>query len=393
MRRLLFVSNLFPLPWQPGRGVFNLQQIQHLSAHVEILVLVPVPWYVWWRRPRHERQPYELAPNIRVITFAHWYLPRILRRSYAWLEYLSMLFVLPAIRRFRPDAMVGSWLYPDGVAAAKLARRLDLPLVLKAHGSDVNMHCLVPARAKQVAGAAASARALYTVSNALGQVLAECGVDTRHQVTLYNGIDLARFQPGDRQAARRSLSLDPEHRLLLFVGNVIESKGVLELTEALAALKDPAVRLVVIGDGGALEKVRASAANLGVADRVMIQGRLPHEQLASWIVAADALVLPSHAEGVPNVVLEAMACGRPVVATRVGGIPEVMPEIAGKLVPVSDTAALQAALEQVLASSWDEDAIRLHAEQFTWQKNVNGLLGLFGWDTPDIESGQTDHGS
>lgn len=382
MKRLLFVSNLFPLPWQPGRGVFNLQQVEHLARHVELLVLVPVPWYVWWRRPRSERRPFQLSSRVRVVTFPHWYLPRLLRNQYARLMWFSLLPWMSTVRRFRPDGVVGSWLYPDGVAAANLARRLDCPLVLKAHGSDVNLHCRVPERARQVDIAAHQARALYTVSDALAGVLAENHVNTERQVTLYNGIDLERFQPGDRAQAREALGLEPNGRILLFVGNVIEAKGVVELIDALARMHTADTRLVMIGDGAAEARVDERVAALGLDARVMRPGRLPHHQLVRWMCAADVLVLPSHGEGVPNVVLEAMACGRPVVATEVGGIPEVLPDSAGLLVPPGDPARLAAALDRVLAADWDERLIRQHAEQFTWEDNVAALLQLFGWPEP-----------
>ena len=100
---------------------------------------------------------------------------------------------------------------------------------------------------------------------------------------------------------------------------------------------------------------------------------MPHAALPDWFRAADLLCLPSHNEGVPNVVLEAMACGTPVVATQVGGLPEVVPAHAGRLVPLGDRAALADALAQAAAQAWDHAAIAEHARGFNWETNIDRL--------------------
>jgi glycosyltransferase involved in cell wall biosynthesis len=164
---------------------------------------------------------------------------------------------------------------------------------------------------------------------------------------------------------------------LLYVGNLKASKGVLDLVTALTYL--PAGKwhqCVVIGDGEDRAAMETLAQQHGLGGKTRFLGRLPHEQIGLWMAACDLLLLPSHAEGVPNVVLEAMACGRPVVVSALPGIQEVTPDFAGIAVPARQAEAFAAAVAQALDSSWDTDRIRKHAEKFSWQDNVNTLEAL-----------------
>ncbi len=149
----------------------------------------------------------------------------------------------------------------------------------------------------------------------------------------------------------------------------------MDLLEAFPALlaKYPSARLAYVGAGACQGPLMERARVLGCAERIYLAGAVPHAETADWFRAADLLCLPSHNEGVPNVVLEAMACGTPVVATRVGGIPEVLPEHAGMLVPLHDCGALSDALIQASERSWDTQAIVEHASRFRWSDNVDQL--------------------
>jgi len=161
---------------------------------------------------------------------------------------------------------------------------------------------------------------------------------------------------------------------VLYVGNLKPSKGCVDLLEAFPALleRHPAARLAYVGSGAAAALEQRARA-LGIAGSVQLAGARPHHELATWMHAASLLCLPSHNEGVPNVVLEAMACGLPVVATRVGGIPEVLPDHAGRLVPPHDRAALAQALDEALRADWSTASIAAHAARFDWQDNIARL--------------------
>jgi len=378
MKRLLFVSNLFPLPWEPGRGLFNAQQAHALAQTQEVLVWVPVPWHVWFRQPRALRQRQQLADNLQMVSFPFFYPPGLARASYALLMFLSMLVAMLWIRDFRPQRMLASWLYPDAVAASWLARLWRIPVVMKAHGSDVNSQCQHAPRRVQVRRAARGARAVYTVSQALASALSDAGIDKPPAVTIYNGIDQARFVPRPQEQARQALSLPVPGRMLLFVGNLKTSKGILDAVRALAAAQLPAdTRLYMIGDGADRSRLQTEIERLALSGRVQLMGAQPHDTVPLWMAAADVLLLPSHAEGVPNVVLESMAAGRPVVASRVGGIAEVLPAHAGILVEAHDTGQLASAMQAALNRHWDSQAIREHAQQFTWDANAAAINALW----------------
>jgi len=248
---------------------------------------------------------------------------------------------------------------------------------MKAHGSDVNVQCQAPARRRQVVAAAASSQALITVSQDLANQLHEFGIDKGRLHTLYNGIDLQRFVPGDRSQARNSLMIAELDRVLLYVGNIKQSKGVLDLVTALMHLPDSSwQQCVVIGDGEDRVAMERMVLQSGLAGRIRFLGRLPHEQIGLWMTACDLLLLPSHAEGVPNVVLEAMASGRPVVASDLPGIREVTPNYAGITAPAQQPAAFAVAVAEALGRNWDADRIRRHAERFSWQDNADKLETL-----------------
>ncbi len=384
--KVLVISNLFPLPWESGRGLFNAQQLKVLADRHQIQVVVPVAWRDWWRHRKLARGSHDYH-GITVTTVPYFYFPGIWRASYATTMWLSLCLSLRRVADWQADVMLATWLYPDAVAAVRLARQLDLPVVIKAHGSDVNIQCQAPSRRRQVVAAAAHSHAVITVSDDLANQLHQFGVSRQHLHTLYNGIDLQRFAPADRLQARARLDIAEVDRVLLYVGNIKQSKGVLDLVRALAHLCNSSwQQCIVIGDGedrGAMEKL---VQQLGLADRIKILGRLPHQQIGLWMTACDLLLLPSHAEGVPNVVLEAMACGRPVVASALPGIKEVTPEYAGITAPPHQPEAFAAAIKEALERNWDIASIRRHAETFSWQENVDGLEALLKKAVSDQKS-------
>jgi len=271
--------------------------------------------------------------------------------------------------------MVGCWLYPDGVTAARIARVLGIPLVLKAHGTDVNQPWRAGMTGRRLRAAVADASSLVLVSRALAQRAAEIGLDVTRAEVIYNGVASDRFSPRDRAECRRVLGLSPADRLLLFVGNLKSAKGCVDFLSAAPAVlrAQPTAKFCFVGSGVAEQALRTLADRLGVTAALVLAGRQQHEKIVTWMGASDLVALPSHAEGVPNVLLEAMACGRPVVATNVGGIPEIVGPSSGRLVPPHDPDALSAALIEVLETVWSPNSIRDSVMQFTWQQSGRSL--------------------
>ncbi|WP_266182499.1 glycosyltransferase family 4 protein [Dyella humicola] len=373
--RVLVLTNLFPTPWDPLRGAFNRQQFERLAQYHDVDVLTAVDF-----RERLAGMKGEVKVNgLRTDHFTFVYPPRIGRTLHALCWLLSLLIQRGRqLRSANYDCLLVSWAYPDAVAVGWLARRLGIPYVVKVHGSDLNVQAEHALRRPQIRSALRHANAVIAVSQALATKAIALDADAAHVHVLYNGVDPHLFAPGSRSQARAQLNLSPDAPLVLYVGNLKPAKGCLDLLEAFPALlaARPQAQLVYVGAGPCQTTLLERASALGCADRVFLAGPVPHGALPHWFRAADLLCLPSHNEGVPNVVLEAMSCGIPVVATHVGGIPEVLPSQAGLLVPAHECDALSRALIEAAGTRWDREAIVRQAAAFRWDDNVSRLAGI-----------------
>jgi glycosyltransferase involved in cell wall biosynthesis len=279
-------------------------------------------------------------------------------------------------RQFAFDVVLSSWIFPDSCAIAELAQELDFPFVAIAQGSDVHQYLQMPARRQIITRLLPRASAIITRSGELARLLAEAGLDRTRLHPVYNGVDLDLFRPRDKAALRRELGLPVEAPLILFVGNFYEIKNpfipptALSQIQSAGAFKAPPV-LVMVGGGDLKEAVQQCAVRLSVSDRVILAGRTDAAGVARYMQAADVFLLPSKNEGVPNVILEAFACGLPVIASRVGGIPEVHPgDDFGRLVSTIEPGAFATAIRDVLLSPPPAERIRHHALQFSWQRTA-----------------------
>ena len=290
---------------------------------------------------------------------------------------LRAIVRLHRARRF--DVVAGLWLYPDGVAAAWASRWLGVPLVLVGLGCDINVCLDVPAQARQILSAVRRASSVIVVSQNLKDRLCAAGVPAAHVSVVANGVDLERFRPRDRAAAARDLGLTDSGPRCLYVGRLAEEKGVTYLVEAMRALqaRRSGVTLYVVGDGPLRRPCEALVEQYGLGKVVRFVGARDHAEVGSWIAAADLLCLPSLREGCPNVVLEALASGRPVVATRVGDVPDVVHAGNGVLVDPADGAQLAAALDTALAIDWDPEAIRQSMSRRSWTAVAERYYGAF----------------
>lgn len=379
--RVLIVTNLFANPWDASRATFNQQQFERLARTLDVSVLVPVSWLSVLRRPfaypRLRRAAMRRWPFADYVIF--WYVPGVGRRFHAAFLLVSLLLQrLPTFLSRRWSCMLASWGYPDAVAVGALAMMSGTPFVVKVHGTDINAFANAPARRAQIRWALNRAHHVVAVSRALADRLGQIGVSRERTSVLYNGVDPRKFHPIAREEARGRLGYATHDRLVLFVGNVQSSKGCGELLSAFLSLSasTTGLRLAFAGSGPQTKELHTIVADRGMAQEIRFLGRLAHEDLLQWFGAAAVLCLPSHAEGVPNVVLEAMACGTPVVASDVGGIAEVLPPFAGLLVPPGNVKALQAALASALQTDWDTDRIVRHASGFDWDRNVARLGAL-----------------
>jgi teichuronic acid biosynthesis glycosyltransferase TuaC len=383
---LLTFTNLFPSSLLPTHGVFvaeRMRRVAGLDPERRWQVVAPVPRVAWFVRGGvyrrwaavPERESWQ-GTDVLHPRYRHW--PGLSLRRQADEMADGAEAVVRALAAGQATVLDAHYLWPDGVAAAELAARLHLPYVLTARGSDLNVVANDAGVRRRIVAAAASAFACFAVSAALCERFASvAGLPRERIVEVRNGVDLERFRPGDRAAARRRLGLPAAGRVLLGVGRLVPGKGFDRAAAALARL--PAdVRLVLVGDGPARRAIAAAGG-----DRVRFLGTLPSDLVALAYCAADLLVLPSEREGWPNVVTEALAAGLRVVATAVGGIPEILgagpavdPRL-GALVPRGDDDALVAALRDVLDTPADAAFVRRFAERYDWEEPVRLLDATF----------------
>ncbi|WP_313927402.1 glycosyltransferase [Pseudoxanthomonas sp.] len=293
--------------------------------------------------------------GVDVEAFTYPALPGLSRVTNGWMAGRALV---ARMRRFEPDLVLAYWVYPDGAAAKRAAQRLGVPCIVGARGSDIHVRSGLNAHLTR--RTLQGLDAILTVSHAMRDTaISTFGADPERVHPVVNGIDTDVFHPRDRQAMRARLGVPADARLITYVGRFVEAKGMRELLQAFQALaaQDPRVRLALVGDGVMREELAGLVQATGLGGRVTMTGGLEPAQVAEWIGASDVLTLPSWSEGYPNVVVEGIACGRPVVATAVGGTGEIITAGNGILVPPRDAAALERGLADALSRTWDAAAV------------------------------------
>jgi teichuronic acid biosynthesis glycosyltransferase TuaC len=373
MLRVLAITKIFPNAAEPLSAPFNRQQFAALARRCELRVMATLPWFpgagliARWSSagklagvPRRER-----IAGIDVTHPRTLFVPRLAHGAWGPLYAAS---IAPEVLRYRNsvDVVLGSWAYPDGFAAVIAGRLLGVPSVVKLHGSDINQIAKLPGPRRLSSWALPQAARVVAVSRALADEAVALGVARERVTIVMNGVDGELFRPRDRARARSELGL-PAGPLVLYVGNLKVEKGVLDLASAWAQV--PRGHLAIVGGGPARGALEAA-----LGERTQLVGPQPLDRIPAWLAACDVLVLPSHAEGTPNVVLEALACGRRVVATAVGGIPDLITSPAlGELVPPRDPGALAAALTRAIDRPYDEAEVAQLGARGGWEASAEAL--------------------
>lgn len=388
---LVVFSSLFPSEQEPLAGVFIRERMFRVAKILPVTVVSPQPWFplqrllrFWWPGYRPERASRESMSGIEVLRPRFLALPGILRRFDGYfMARASMATVRRLARQGRADLIDAHFGYPDGYAASLVAGWLQLPLTVTLRGTETRHASEAALRSRLTAGLQGAER-VFSVSGSLRDLAVALGIPAARTVVVGNGVDLAKFAPIPRAEARRRLGLAENARVIVSVGALVERKGFHRVIECLPALLEafPGLHYVVVGgpspEGDIGERLQARVLALGLQQRVHFLGPVRPEELRVSLSAADLFVLATSNEGWANVLLEAMACGLPVVTTRVGGNAEVVSDDAlGILVPFGDEDALRAAIAAALGRSWDAGRIRRYAEENSWDRRIEQLVAEF----------------
>lgn len=375
--RVLIFTGLFPNREKPLQGVFVYQRMSHFAQRSgnQVQVIAPVPYFPPWLRMTRWKKDGQIPikEEIGNLTTHHpryALLPKISMPLHGLLMFLGSLRTAQCLHKeMKFECIDAHFVYPDGLAAVLLGRVLKIPVVVSARGTDINLYptfrfirSLIRWTLKHAAGSIA-------VSSSLAEVMLELGARPKRIRVIGNGIDLDRFSPLAPSEARNHLGLPSTGKIIVSVGALIPRKGFHFLIPAFAKIAErfPDLRLYILGEGDYRSRLEALIQESKLESQVKLVGNIPNEQLKHWFSAADLSCLVSSREGWANVLQESMACGTPVVATRVWGAPEIVvsPEL-GILVE-QNTEEIAAALLTAVGKDWNRPWIAEHAAKRTWQ--------------------------
>ena len=386
MNALVFTS-LFPNNVWRHHGVFIKERTVRVARlpGMNLRVVAPVPYFPALKLgPRYLYSQVAARESVEGLDVHHpryAMIPKVGMRWHGWMMYRSVLpYVERVQREFDFDLIDAHYIYPDGFAAVEIGRRLQRPVVVSARGSDIHQFGAIPAIRGLLVRTLTQAQAVIAVSRSLRDGMVALGVPAEKIAVIPNGVDSAKFRPSPREKAREALGLPPG-RMILSVGNLTMGKGFDRIVRALPVLASDHslgdVQLVIVGEGGYRDELSALIASLGLGGRVRLQGDVHHEELRMWYNAADVFCLATRYEGWPNVILEALACGTPVVATPVGGIPDIVTSEELGLLVEGDARDLAGALAESLRRSWDRDSIARYASRHSWEQAAESVKHVF----------------
>lgn len=388
--RILSLSTLFPNRIRPTFGIFVGNQMRAVAARgdVDLTVVSPVGMPLW---PLSRREPYRSRRAIpdrseEFGTAVHYPRFNLIPKIGGDTNPQRILrAIMPLVRRLHDqapfDLIDASFFFPDGPVAAAIARDLNLPLTVKSRGADIHYWGSRTKAREQMLAAADQAAALLAVSGALRQDMIDLGMPEDRIKLHYTGLDHGRFRPIARSEARAAILALPGFTvpsgspLLITPGALIARKGQRYAIDALAQLPKAHLALAGAGEDEAALKSHVKAEGLG--DRVHFLGQLAHDQLANLLCAADVMVLPSASEGLANVWVEALACGTPIVIPDIGGAREVVSDPSAGRIVECDSAAIAAAVSDLLANPPSQTEVAANAARFSWEKNAARIVEIW----------------
>lgn len=385
---LLLVTNLFPTPFDPERGIFTLQLVKRMKEHCNVTVVCPLPWFPNLSFiPKGKYEQYASVPSQYLIDGVNVFCPKypmIPKLSEKYQASLMAFGIKSCITNLHKelhfDAVNSQWLYPDSVAVDDVIQGLSIPHTSTGLGCDVNHDIYDPAKGAKILKMLHRSNAITVVSNSLRDELIKNNISANKITAIPNGIDVDQFSVLDKQDCRNKLGIniikDP---LLLYVGRLSEEKNVSSLLKATAKLleKNKKIQLFLVGDGPLNSELTQLTNELNIVNNVHFVGKVDHSEVSTWMGACDYFSLPSLREGCPNVILEALGSGRPVIASRVGAIPDIVTEDSALLFTPQNIDEIANSLETALDKNWDENLIADSVKYLSWEHAAEKYCNVF----------------
>jgi glycosyltransferase involved in cell wall biosynthesis len=375
---ILTYTSLFPNSEEPSHGIFIYQRVAHLARRIgnAVTVIAPIPYYPRWAPGKTKKRFGEIARQERVgdLCVLHPRYPLVPKISMPVHALLMALGSVQVARRLHAknafDCIDAHFVYPDATAAILLGKILRLPVIVSARGTDLTHYPSYRLIRPMLRWTLSQAAGIVAVSDSLKQAIIRLGIRADCVQTIPNGIDAARFFPMERGEAREQLNVPKDDHLLVSVGHltVVKSQDLLVSAMGLLVPRHPFLRLYLIGEGPTRSRLSEQIHRLRLHEHVFLMGRRPNEELHIWFSAADLSCLASSREGWPNVVSESLGCGTPVVATRVGGVPEIITSGDLGLLVERHPQSIAEGIEAALLKPWDRHAIAERARQRTWNR-------------------------
>jgi glycosyltransferase involved in cell wall biosynthesis len=349
-------------------------------------VIAPVPYFppfkVNWRWKYSQIVKHEVIENVEIFHPRYFMIPKI---GMPWYGFMMFLSVLPtAIRiakKYDFDLIDSHFVYPDGLAAVLLGRILKKPVVVSARGTDINLYKDLPRIRPLLQKTLSKANRVISVCQALKEEILKLGIPCEKVSVVPNGVDKEKFYHISKGRARKELGLPLDKLILLSVGSLIPRKGHDLLIKALGVLHDKYhekdCRLVIVGEGRLRRELEELITARGLEEYVCLPGEVTHNKLALWYSAADLFCLASNREGWPNVLMESMACGTPVVAANVWGVPEIMRNDAIGVLTERKVTSLAAGIASSLKRNWQPSVIENYARNRTWDEVALSVRTVF----------------
>lgn len=377
--RVRVLTSLYPSPETPFEGIFAARKWEGLRARGhDVDVVMPLPWaprsLERWLPDHHARMARtpvkEVRSGIPIVRPRYLHVPSRSIGNARRFAKVGQRHVL-AGPGGPPDVCVIDYAWP-GAAAAEGLRRAGVPVVINGRGSDVLQVAEVDGLKQELSRGLSAANAITAVSQDLLDAMVALGGRSESAVLTPNGVDTNHFAPASKEEARRRLGQPVGDRLVLVVGHLIPRKDPILSMEAFRAAGLSGARLVYVGRGPLFDEVEAHARATGMADKVSLLGERPPEELVDWYRAADVMLLTSSREGRPNVVLEALSTGCPVVATNAGGTAEIVTS-ERMLSRTRDAGEIGAMLASLLSDPPTPEALRASIEPLTWRSSLDAL--------------------